>query len=338
MGKHHWPAIEVLYALGVLLVILGHSHSSDWSTFEHTPLVPLIRFIYLFHMAMFFCIAGFLFRNSDSLATKGYPRWLGNKALRLLVPYFLWSLIALAPKYYFEHHSFQGLTPATILTSLFCPRQNIWGHFWFLPVLFLTYALFGLLPKRQPAQQTPPALSGALLAVCLALYFLPVHSGILGLFDLCKSLVFFELGIIVREHLTTRWTVFEENVHRLAIPSAVVCFALGVWLGGFAPSNRAASLAAAVLLIAFCSLIATMMPPFSLISWIARNNFTLYLFSWMFQAVVMELCGRLHCPWHATSLAMFVAGFAGPAVLVLIFERLPWRDNRLLRLAVGFPS
>ena len=74
MSKKHWNEIDGLYALGILLVLMGHSHSSDWSRFQNTPLVSIIKFIYTFHMAMFIFIAGFLFQNSQSLATIGYRK------------------------------------------------------------------------------------------------------------------------------------------------------------------------------------------------------------------------------------------------------------------------
>ena len=56
--------IDMLYALGTLLVILGHSHPNDWSTFPG----KWIEFIYTFHMPLFFLIAGYLFAYSDSMS------------------------------------------------------------------------------------------------------------------------------------------------------------------------------------------------------------------------------------------------------------------------------
>lgn len=335
--KRHWPTIETLYALGLALVILGHSHSSDWSTFEGTWLVPLIQFIYLFHMAMFFGIAGFLFQNSESRARLGYRKWLSDKALRLLVPYCFWSLLALAPKYFFEHHSFAGLTPAYILTSLFCPRQNIWGHFWFLPVLFLAYALFGLLP-RFPNRQRPPALLLAVVALATGCYFLPIRIEWLGLADLRNSLAFFALGMLARsqsERLADNFAI-GGGISRIVLPAlALALFALGFGLRENAQASRLVALPVAILLIAACVSLAAVLPTNSIVSWLARHNFTIYLFSWMFQAVVMELCSRLRCPWTVTTPAMFAVGFIGPIAMILVLERIPWLRRPLLRRLFG---
>ena len=81
--------IDMLYALGTLLVILGHSHPNDWSTFPG----KWIEFIYTFHMPLFFLIAGYLFAYSDSMSRLGYFKWLKEKALRLLTPYVVLTLV-----------------------------------------------------------------------------------------------------------------------------------------------------------------------------------------------------------------------------------------------------
>ena len=59
-NKKRFREIDVLYALGALLVILGHSHPNDWSTFPG----EWVRFIYYFHMPLFFFSSrGFCFAD-----------------------------------------------------------------------------------------------------------------------------------------------------------------------------------------------------------------------------------------------------------------------------------
>lgn len=147
-GKHEvrLHEIDVLYGLGTLLAILGHSHPNDWSSFPG----KWVEFIYLFHMPLFFLIAGFLLAESKSLMRQSYGKWLWEKAQRLLTPYVVLSLIAMIPKYALEHNGLSGLTPGYLLTAFLMPREGIWGHFWFLQALFWMYAVFGLLRKRMP--------------------------------------------------------------------------------------------------------------------------------------------------------------------------------------------
>lgn len=144
--NRHLHEVDILYALGTVLAILGHSHPNDWSTFPG----KWVEFIYTFHMPLFFCIAGFLLAASQSLRRQSYGEWIWKKALRLLTPYVVLLVITLIPKYMLEHGGLSGLDFRFLLTSFLMPREGVWGHFWFLSVLFLLYAVFGLLRKQIP--------------------------------------------------------------------------------------------------------------------------------------------------------------------------------------------
>lgn len=137
-----YPWIDTLYTIGTMLVILGHSHPSDWTLFSGTIFEKVILFIYTFHMPLFFFISGFLFMNSKSLRKLGYKKWIQNKMIRLLTPYVFLSVIAIVPKYYLEYHSF--VTSEYLAKAIFVPRVGVWGHFWFIPVLLWCYMLFGI--------------------------------------------------------------------------------------------------------------------------------------------------------------------------------------------------
>ena len=45
--------IDFLYTLGTILVIFGHSHSSDWTRIAGTPYEYINNFIYTFHMPLY---------------------------------------------------------------------------------------------------------------------------------------------------------------------------------------------------------------------------------------------------------------------------------------------
>lgn len=42
-----YPWIDTLYTIGIMLVILGHSHPSDWTLFSGTIFEKVILFIYI---------------------------------------------------------------------------------------------------------------------------------------------------------------------------------------------------------------------------------------------------------------------------------------------------
>lgn len=124
MNSRKWNQIDTLYAIGTILVILGHSHSSNWVSFTGTVLELVITFVYVFHMPLFIFIAGFLFFNSKSLLSTGYRKWIIAKGQKLLTPYVILSVVAFVPKYYFEHFGFDGVINH-LLEVIFVPRLGV---------------------------------------------------------------------------------------------------------------------------------------------------------------------------------------------------------------------
>ena len=334
MSKRHWNEIDGLYAIGILLVLIGHSHSSDWSKFQNTPLVAVIHFIYTFHMAMFIFVAGFLFQNSNSLASNGYWKWLQDKAFRLLTPYVFWSLIALVPKYFAEHHGFAGLNLQYFLKVVFHPRLSIWGHFWFLPVLFFLYLVFGCLHTIVKNNHWKWLVVYELFFTGV-LHFIPVTNTFLGLADITKNAVFFAIGIGVNE----LFTIYGKNAREKLSPSWILACLAGAsvafLLRESAHAHRAVGLPVAMLMITACWLLATQIPYGRIVKYLSGHNFTIYIFSWLFQSIVMMFCDKLHFSWMVTFSLMFSAGLLGPMAVIFIYDRLLFLHRHPIRLILG---
>lgn len=325
-----WNEVDFLYTIGIVLVLIGHSHSSDWSQFENTVLLNVIRFIYTFHMPLFFFIAGFLFQNSGRLENDGLKKWIKDKFIRLLIPYFFWSLIALVPKYYLENRSIAGLGVAVINLAI-NPRAGVWGHFWFLPVIFLTYAIFGV--GRSLIKNEKCLVYGS-FAVSMIIYFLPVTTSVLGLADLRSSLVFFAVGTIANR-LRSLLDKMREGHHWKSFLSCVFLTLVCVLLTDPSYQNRAVGLLVAILMIAACWLAATMVKRGRITAWVSSHNFTLYIFSWFFQATMMAVCGKMNLGWISTFFLMFSAGAIGPTMVILIYEKTTLLQRSVIKLIIG---
>ncbi len=331
MTKRRWSEIDVLYTIGTLLVILCHSHSSDWGSFHGTFLDPLLVFIYAFHMPLFFFIAGFLFQNSSALERDGYGKWLGNKALRLLTPYVVLSVAALIPKYYCEHGGFDGFTPSYLLQVLFMPRIGVWGHFWFLPVLLLVYAVFGLWkPLYQGKQSTTVAIAS--VVVTLALYFLPYTTQWLGFGDFKSSVIFFLAGILIRS-MSERFNL--TRVSAVSFIAAVACVGVTIFVLRRYEGVAVVKLMVAFMMIYACWELAVFIGDRFVCRWISKHNYTIYIYSWLFQAVMMALCGRLSFPWYLTTVCMFLTGLCAPILLILLYEKMFKKPHRFFDLLLG---
>ena len=332
MIKQRDYRIDALYTIGIFLVLIGHSHPSDWSLFADTFYVDVIVFIYTFHMALFFFIAGYLLENSNNIERFGYKKWIRNKALRMLTPYIVLSVVALFPKYYIEHHSMPDLQ--AILTTIFQPRAGVWGHFWFIPVLFMCYVLFGLW-KSFVTTENEKIMTGVLLIFSLLLYFLPYATDWMAFADLKEACIFISIGITTRKILKNSGGVSGKSdvLFRLVcITGAVI---LNSWLMKVDFVQIFSRLLSADIMIFASWQLAALIGKNSFTFWVSRHNFTIYIYSWLFQSVVMTICGAYGMLWYMTSLLMFLSGFAGPVLMITIYEKFTKVHNRVFDLMLG---
>lgn len=135
------PAISILKALGIMLMVLGHTGFSSVGT----------GIIYTFHMPLFFIAAGYCFKNDYIGNTH---KFLLSKVKGLYLKYVIWSLLFLLLHntfyrihFYNESYGFKGngvglynvsdyvIRIKGILISM-TGHDTLVGTFWFLKSLF----------------------------------------------------------------------------------------------------------------------------------------------------------------------------------------------------------
>ena len=123
--------IDIIRGVAIILVVMGH--------FKYSPCnISLKNAIYVFHMSMFFVLAGctaeLSMRKSESISS-----FAKNKFWALFIPYTVWNFLPLPLATYdnFVHYDFY---------ERFCiyisGRCNHGGNFWFLICLFALQLLF----------------------------------------------------------------------------------------------------------------------------------------------------------------------------------------------------
>lgn len=137
----------------VLLVIVGHICQYDFCRGKDEP---LFRFIYSFHMPLFFLLSGYVMGVSrQKLQSQPFRTWLWRKVQTLLIPFVIWGLFiyryidpigkspldveALRQLIVIPYHN-----GAWFLISLFCVQMVCYPVFrynkyyvWCVPLLFL---------------------------------------------------------------------------------------------------------------------------------------------------------------------------------------------------------
>lgn len=125
MSEKRIPWLDICRGIGIILVVLGHSAIPE----------VLRKYIFSFHMPLFFFISGFLFKKNTNLSIVSYVL---HKVRTLLLPYFYFSIIIVICYYI--------LNELTIKKGLINVLLGLGGHhgiaLWFIISLFITEILF----------------------------------------------------------------------------------------------------------------------------------------------------------------------------------------------------
>lgn len=91
MEKRRDIAFDIAKGIGIVLMVIGHYIRSMLPSS-----IAFTRFIYHFHMPLFFLIAGFFYERSTRKESYGAFVW--NKFQRLMFPYFILSWVTVIVK------------------------------------------------------------------------------------------------------------------------------------------------------------------------------------------------------------------------------------------------
>lgn len=199
----------ILQGWAMLWVVIGHAPLGEpgagpaWET-------ALYRIAYSFHMPLFMLVSGWLFYRTRLVGSGGssgssegsgsdtgwrYGAILRDKALRILLPGLVFSLVALALKVAFpgEMERQVSLSAGAILHTYLYPYDNALRELWFLVTLFWMFALMPLwrVALRRPWSQW------LVLVLLVVLWFFPLHTGLLCLDKVCTHALWFYLGMVV---------------------------------------------------------------------------------------------------------------------------------------------
>jgi acyltransferase len=201
------PWVDIARGLGILLVVLGHCSVSK----------TLAIIIYAFHMPFFFLISGTLYSNR-----KPFPSFFLDKARRLLLPYFVFSITSFV--YWQLGHpggnEWVSLFWKPLLLGVGSAEWTLMNTpLWFLPCLFEASVLFYFISKLNKRLSVGVSILLSLAGIFLGqtALFLPCHLDV-ALF--CVGLI--SIGFHFKERL-----LYSPAP---SIPATI--FALALFFGG----------------------------------------------------------------------------------------------------------
>ncbi len=120
MNQQRDKAIDVLKAIGIIMMVYGHCG------------LPGTHFIYLFHMAIFFIVTGFLFDDRKFNSFDSWKRYIIKKFKKLYIPYVVingggtaLNNIFIKINIYTDNPGIRNYVPDNQITTYMTPKQMV---------------------------------------------------------------------------------------------------------------------------------------------------------------------------------------------------------------------
>lgn len=318
--KNTLPNISFLQTFGIILVVLGHSF------YRMPPDLLFIRWIYGFHMPLFFFISGYLLHyvhpSLQTLRLTGKKGYLSRKARRLMLPYVAISSLMFVPKALMSTYAVRPitLTPEAYVDMLIYPYHNVLGAYWFLPTLFLIFVVFMLIARI--GQTVMPQVDERLfLLLCIAINIGVAfhHESLFNLLGVAHYMVYFVLGYAVSKR------GYDQVIARHA-PTAVFLASLFLsvallWL----PDTRFAAFSTALCGIAMSMALAVLYNRlgFSFLNHLYGYTFAIYLYHGFFQILSLQvLLHYIALPPKVYIPLGFLTGIYGPRTMKIVWKNM----------------
>lgn len=311
--------IAIAQLIGCILVILGHSIPLNWQIPD--AIYQADVFLYTFHMPLFFFVSGYLFYKTKSFERYTFAAYIKKRIFRLMLPYVVLTIIGFIPKILTNKFFGDGaeLSVMYFVKAFLVPRQNVWGHFWFLPTLLLI-SLFSFAFAKLKTKS--PAAYSILTALLFGLTLIPKLTDWFAVNDIFKYTCFYALGLLFAD--TKAETVITggktKYLFLLLLPVSIGLFVIPL-------KNEVAQTAVK-------QVIGMMMLTFVLVvsqfaditknkvgSFLCNKTYSIFILSWPFQSIVsMVFETAMDLPYYITMPIAFAAGIFGPIVTILIVD------------------
>lgn len=287
-------------------------------------------------MPLFFFISGFLLSYTRYKKREKYFTFIKNKAIKLLIPYIFFTVVGFGPKILLSDYVNDDVdfSMGYFLKTILVPQENVWGHLWFLPVLFIFYVfsyVFLYISRNKIY-----TIIFTLTAIFLLLY--PLKTGFIGIYDICRFLFYFWLGILLNDFIL-------KNKNKLLKPLlGFILFVISIvmfffFYFHFRQFYKYAQILIALLMIwsifCFAAGIEKSKKIKTVFNYFNGKTFSMFLLSWPAQAIVEVVFNRwLNVEWFVTIALMFLVGLGVPLIIIFIINKLKI-TNRWVHIFFG---
>lgn len=291
--SERYEEFDIAKGIAIIAVVLGHSFpdadygiTNQFASFIH-------EYVYGFHMAVFFFIAGFLIAKHKNKETGPY---LIKRAKKLLIPYIIFSFIGLGLKLIFnsEANHPAKMTDAWKILIGQSPMGGMW-YLWTLFVMCLIFFTFICYIEKE----------WLILLVGFELHFLQRYQDLLFLNNISNFLIYFLLGIVIRKDYEKYKCLDQKNTFMISFLCYLWCCI-----------NNAPSLIKGIFgIIMILSL--SILINSNFLKRIGNYSFGIYLLSYFVAIPIRVICyQRLSMNYWLVVIMMFVCGLFIPYILL----------------------
>lgn len=174
MGQRN-SLMDIVKAVGIISIVIGHCCSDVYIPFIN---VSLGRFVYSYHLMIFFFVAGFLFREGNADEPDGF---IGRRLIQLISMISIYNIVFVTVHNGFARigilsentfYDFPMIIRKILDSFLFHYSEQLLGAFWFLPMYFIAIALFCMVVHYTKKMKKPmiSQLCFCVLFAIIALY------------------------------------------------------------------------------------------------------------------------------------------------------------------------
>lgn len=277
------------------------------------------------------------FAYTEQTKKKSLVFYVSQRSIRLLVPYFLLSIVGLLPKIMAASVLNDKLEMdfIQIIRAFFVPREGVWGHFWFLPMIYITgilgYGLDKLVKLSVVGWIIITAISFGLSFVQLdVLQWLAIN-------DVLHFFVYYALGIVVG-----RIKGYDLNKKYEIV---IACVGLLLFLILFFYVHGALSLQHVRNFLIACCMIIFIVNLCRLLenritvcrTSLMAQTYQIFILSWPCQLIVGIVIERiLRLNWQVFIPVVFLSGILFPLLILRIMDKIETKINfKILSFVIG---
>lgn len=309
--------IAYLQAIGIILVVLGHSFH-EYPDGETGRSLLLYRMIYSFHMQLFMFVSGFLMVFTTRLRTSsdqpGITKFIRQKISRLLLPFVVLTLVTFIPRAAMSGFADDTveLSIGSLGRSLLYADSLVIPFFWFLQACFILLALtYTTITLGEKARVNNAALYLIIVLLFAVLPFMPFEYGsFFSVNEVVRLGLYFVLG--------AAYSRFTDSIDHI-IPWTSPLFLIAVaaaWAALFfltegTPWIRFCSVAG----IAMCISAAKLMERHGVtaLDHLVGANYMIFLLSWYCNVAAQQVLHHLvELPWWCYTVLSLTSGIYIP--------------------------